>query len=277
MAHIEPLLVTMTVRNYLPFWWCFKRVNLWDRLVIRNYNHEDAHQIAKEFFLEHGNYTHFIFMTEDTTPTITHVSQIIDDVAKLEEEYGEVVVAGYSNIDFAHDDVNISFRNMANLVVSGREVYKHPKIDDIIAGKHGWPLVRVWFQGNTLACYPRSVVEKLSFKPYRRHRETDTERYFGYKGRHGMMFDFQMCKELYQLGIPIFVDLRVVLMHFKTRLGTFKFATRPRFVKLVRAFDNKVVTIREDPPYAEEEKKAPEPIEDRRRWFEEKFLGIKRR
>jgi len=272
MAHIEPLLVTMSVRNYLPFWWWFKELNIFDRLVIKNYTHEDAHRIAREFFLEHDEYTHFIFLSEDIIATLDHISTILYDT----EKYPNAVIAGLSNIDFTHDDVNISFRNMYNIVVSGRETYRHPKIDDIVTGRYGWPLVRVWFQGNTLACYPRHIVEKLSFKPYRYHRESDTMRYFGYRGRHGIMFDFQMCRELHELGIPIYVDLRVLVLHMKTVLGSFKFAHKKRFVRLIKE-GGEVITIREDPPYTEEQSKETGETEevDKKRWFHEKFLGIK--
>lgn len=273
---MNPLAVTMTVRDFKPCKYWIDRINFIDRLVIENYSHDDAHRLAKEFFMEHEEYTHFLFLSEDVIATPCHVKLILEDA----KQFTNAVVCGLSNVDFEHNHTNISFRNMYNLVVTTREVYQHPRPEDLILGQKGFPFVRVWFQGNTLACYPRHVVEKLSFKAYRYHRETDALKFFGYRRKHGMMFDFQMCRELYELGIPIICDLRVFVIHFKIGLGKFKFAHKPRRIILYKK-EGGFKVIREDPPYieaSEESKEKPVELmtrEEYKKWFREKFLGIK--
>ena len=267
--------VVMSVRDLKPCLYWIDQITFIDKLVIKNYSHDDAHKIARDFFLEHKEYTHFLFLSEDIIATPCHVSLIIDDARRFPNS----VVCGLSNVDFNNNVTNISFRNMYNIVVHDRSVYRHPRPEDLVLGQKGFPFVKVWFQGNTLACYPRKVVEKLSFKPYHYHSESSALRYFGYKRKHGMMFDFQMCRELYELGIDIICDLRAFVMHFKIPLGSFKFADKPRTVRLFKK-NGEVELIREDPPYVEK-------IEDRvrvskrelnreefRRFIREKFLGL---
>jgi len=241
---LNPLGVTMGFRDFKPCRFWLSQINAIDRLEISNYEHGEAHLIAKEFFLSNPQYSHFLFLCEDNIITPSHLTLILEDA----EKFKDAVVCGYSNVQWDKDEANISFRNMRNLAVFSREVYQHPRIEALVTGQYGFPFVKVWFQGNTLACYPRQVVEKLSFKPYRFMRPEDAFRLFKVKRQWGILQDFQMCKELDALGVPIVCDLRLFIPHFTQVPTTWNLKGKPRTVILYRK-DGSKEKIREDEPY----------------------------
>jgi len=242
---VNVLGVTMGFRDFKPSRYWLSKINVVDRLEITNYEHGEAHLIAKQFFLDNPQYSHFLFLCEDNVIANDHVELIIEDV----EAYPDLVIGGYSNVDFNHDVANISFRNMRNLVVGGREVYQHPKIEDVVKGKFGFPFIKVWFHGTTLMCIPRRVMEKLTFKPYRFMRSEDAFRLFKVKRPWGIMQDFQICKELDLLGVPIFCDVRLFIPHFTENPTSWDFRGKPRTV-IFYGKNGETRKIREDEPYS---------------------------
>ncbi len=242
---INPLAVTMGIRDFKPCQYWIRETRFIDRLEIRNYMHDEAHQIARDYFLANPQYSHFLFLCEDMFFTPDHIRLLIKDV----EEGDYPVISGWSNVDWTHQEGNISFRDMKNLVVRGREVYQHPKITDLVLGKHGFPIVKVWFMGTTLAMIKREVVEKLSFGAYTNIDEGHTQKMFGVRRRFGIMQDFQLCLECARLGIPIYVDLRVFCAHMVQPIGTFTAKGKPRTVTLYSK-SGTTRKIREDEPYS---------------------------
>jgi hypothetical protein len=242
---MNPLGVTMGFRDFKPCRYWLSQINTIDRLEISNYEHGEAHLIAKEFFLSNPQYSHFLFLSEDNIITPNHVKLIMEDI----EQFPNAVVCGYSNIQWGVSEANISFHNLRNIVVVGREVYEHPKIEDVVIGKFGFPFIKVWFQGCTLTGIPKNVVEKLSFKPYRYMRPEDAFRLFKIKKQWGIMQDLQMSKELDALGVPIICDLRLFVPHFTQNPTSWDFRGKLRTVMLYRK-DGKTEKIREDEPYS---------------------------
>lgn len=241
---INPLGVTMGIRDFKPCQYWISQTNCIDRLEIRNYMHDEAHKIARDYFLANPQYSHFLYMCEDGLYTPDHIKLLMTDVE--EEDYP--IISGWSNVDWASQQGNISFRDMKNLVVRGREVYQHPKITDLVLGKHGFPIVKVWFMGTTLAMIKREVVEKLSFGAYSFMDERYVQMMFGVRRRFGSMQDFQLCLECAKLGIPIHVDLRVFCAHMVQPIGTFSVKGKPRTVTLYLK-DGRREKIREDGAY----------------------------
>lgn len=241
----NPLAVHMGIRDFKPVQYWTQQLNFVDKLMIRNYMHDEAHQIARSYFLEHPQYSHFFYINEDGFFTPDHVRLLMKDV----EEQDYPVVSGWSDIDHSHPHGNISFRDMKNLVVRGREVYQHPNITDLALGKHGFPIVKVWFMGTTLAMIKREVVEKLSFGAYTQMDARYVERMFGVRRSFGIMQDFQFCLECCRLEIPIYVDLRCLSFHMTQPIGSWSVRGQPRTVTLISK-DGTNRKIREDEPYA---------------------------
>jgi len=239
---MRPLGVTMAIRDFKVCKYWLDTLNI-DRLMVENYVHEEAHRIAKEFFLKHAEYTHFIFLTEDIIVTQPYLDLIIKDAV----ENPDAVVCGYSNVRFDRDEANISFRDLSKVNVMFREQYMHPKIEDVAKGVYGYPLIRVFFQGNTLACYPRHVVEKLSFKPYKYLSPAQSYQMFRLNMPHGIMFDLQMCIEMHKMNIPVLCDVRCFCPHM-FEMPNWDLRNRKRRVILKRGNEERV--IREDAPYS---------------------------
>ena len=266
---VKVLGVTMSCRDFLPSLYWINQIDFIDRLLIKNYWHEEGHSFVKDFFMKHDEYTHLLFLCEDSLKTPDMVKLIIKDA----EENDFPVVAGYSNIDFSHEHANISFKDLRKIKVSDRRQYEHPKLKDVVLGKYGFPFIKVTFQGNTLALYRRDIVEQLSFKPYKRiFDRARRERFFADKPL-GIMFDLQMCNEVLDLGYDIIVDVRLNTLHYGFGLDVIDFSGKERYIDFIPV-KGEPIRLETKPPYGvrTEESRL---IHDRE-WFREKFLGIKK-
>ena len=273
----NPLGVTMGIRDFKPAKYWIRKIDFIDRLEIWNFWHEEAHKMARDFFLEHDEYTHFLFLSEDVIQTPEMVKLLIQDV----ETYNFPVVMGLSNIDSTHEDVNISLRDLRRVVVSSRNTYKHPKLRQVVLGDLGFPFIKVKFCGNTLAMYRRDVVEKLSFKPYKRILDQVRRERFCADRPFGIMFDLQMCNELAKLRIPIVVDARCLVMHFAFGASVIDLRGKKRYVGFYGK-DGTYKRILEKEPYptiVEPRARARRVFKSReeyRKWFYESFIKKRR-
>ena len=269
---VNPLLVTLSCRDYNTCKYWREQLTFVDRLEIKNYWMMQGHPIARDYFLKHPEYTHLIQLAEDVICPPSMFLRLIDDIYK----YDFPVIAGVLNVDFRSEFASISFRDLRRVVVRSREVYKHPSFRDLLQGKHGFPFVDVTFQGEALASYRRDIVKKLTFKPYTYIQDAVRRRYFACYEKFGLMFDLQKNLELLDLGIPIKVDLRIILMHFAFGAGVFNFAHLPRTVTLYRNDGTKEI-IKADEPYTDKEVEIKEVVKrkmSRAEWYR-KFHGSK--
>ena len=267
---VNPLLVTASIRNFEPHNWWREQIDFCDRLLLKNYWHMDLHPIARNFFLEHPEYTHYVVLAEDVIVTPDMVGLLIDDI----ENNDFPVIAGILNVDFTHDTASISFRDLRKIVVRSREVYKHPSFKPIVLKQYGFPFFEVKFQGNALVSYRRDVFKKLSFKPYRYVKDAVRLNYFGCDKPFGIMFDLQQCLDLLNLGIPIIVDVRLMVMHFAFGHSVINFAHLPRRVTLFKK-DGTEEIIRRERPYRSKEFKPKKAVRKKltREEFRRTFIG----
>jgi hypothetical protein len=243
---MKPLGVTMGCRDFAITRFWRSRIDFIDRLEVENYTHEEAHQIARDFFISHPEYTHFIFLPEDVLIMPDMVARLMDDIA----ETGFPVISGYCNIGFGNDRVNVTQRDLRNVSVFTQEQYGFPSLKQFLRCDIGNPYVRVFFQGNALTAIRRDVVEKLSFKPYRRVSDAFRLKAFGDVGRNfGVMFDLQMAIELANLGIPIYVDTRLLCLHFGLTTDMINLKGKKRRVRFIKALSREETIVREDEPY----------------------------
>jgi hypothetical protein len=244
---MKPLGVTMGCRDFTVTRFWRDKIDFIDRLEIENYIHEEAHQIARDFFLSHPEYTHFVFICEDVLITPDMVARLLDDIAETDFP----VISGYCNIGFENDRVNVTQRDLRKTAVFTQEQYGFLSLKQFLRYDIGNPYVRVFFQGNTLTAIRRDVVEKLSFKPYRRVSDAFRIKAFGSVGRNfGIMFDLQMAVELANLDIPVYVDTRLLCLHFGMTTDLINLKGKKRRVRFIKAFTHKEEeTIREDEPY----------------------------
>ena len=264
---VNPLIVTLSARDYNTCEYWHEQIDFCDRLLIKNYWMMEGHPIGRKYFLEHPEYTHYIVLAEDLICPPDMVKLLIDDIY----EHDFPVVAGLLNVDFTSVSASISFRDMRKIVVRSRHVYQHPSFKDLLLGKHGFPFVNVTFQGDALASYRRDIVKRLTFKPYNYISDKVRKIYFACNKPFGHMFDLQKCIELLDMGVPIVVDLRIMLMHFAFGASVFNFAHLPRTATLIRADGTREV-IKEDEPYRNGEYKPEQRV--RRKLSKEEFRRI---
>lgn len=246
-AHV--LGVYMGVRNFriVEFW--RRKIDQIDVLEIQNYWHEEAYQFAKDFFLKHREYSHLLIIPEDAIVTPDHVDLLLDESAKI----GYPVISGYSNIDFRKDLVNITTKDLRNIKLAFQEQYQHPSIKTVLVGAFDYPLQKVFFCGHTLCLIRRDVVEKTSFKAYKTIDDLIRRKQFGTGGKpFGIMHDVQFCIECANLGVPIYVDLRLLFIHFGVTVDMVNLKGKIRTIRLYPSKEHSTLApifIAQEPPY----------------------------
>lgn len=78
---MNPLLCIFCPR-YIPLTEeIFNNIKKYDKLWIKNYNNFDAHDKAKQFFIEHRDeYTHIARIPNDITMTEQHIDKLVSDI-----------------------------------------------------------------------------------------------------------------------------------------------------------------------------------------------------
>jgi len=257
---MNPLMVVMSVRDFKPCWFWISKVDFLDKLIIKNYPHDIAHKKARDFFLKHKEYSHLLVYAEDVIATPDMIELLIEDAKK----HDFPVVSGYCNYVLDKKDFNFSDRDLRRIVVRSASVYKFYTVDDLLSGKLTFPFHRCFFVGLPLTLIRRDVLEKVKFDAYR-YIEDYT---LGYKTRRGIMFDLKFAIDCRNNNIPIVVDLRALTFHFGDTRKYINVKGKKRYVKFI-TWDGQEILL--------EEEKTEQEISggDRRKWFREKFMGIK--
>lgn len=190
----------------------------YDKLIEKYRMPLDAYTNAKNYFLEHKQYTHLVICPDDLEVTPDAIEQLIDDV----EFFGFDVIAGMCNIDETQPDTYA-------IQPIGSQVYtnNHPdctfgswyhKEDKPILPKKD--IIQVGFAGFTCEMISRRVLEKVSLEG-------------ASNGKQGN-FDWNFTRECHELGVPIMVDTRVLLYHRRLEQS-----------KQAKAFKNRAIHIDE--------------------------------
>jgi len=231
---ITPLGVTMSVRDMQPFKYWWEQITDIDKLLIKNYVHHKAHDIARKYFLEHKEYTHLIFLAEDVLNTSDMVKLAIKDV----EEYDFPVLCGYSNFDWRHDWVNITLKDLSKFYVHNAEQYGFINPYDIFKGKYNFPFQQVFFQGLSLAVIRRDVIERIPFRAYKERHSPYNVKRFGINKPFGVMFDLAFCIDCHKSNIPIICDLRLFVIHGGVTVDLIDVRNKEKYVEFYGKYPN---------------------------------------
>jgi hypothetical protein len=248
-AMLNPLGVTMGCRDFkIPKFWRDQITQI-DRLEISNYVFEESHRLAKEYLLEHPEYSHLLIMAEDVIITKDHVDLLLKDY----EDTQYPVLCGYVNLGFSSGYMSLNTVDMRGLQVRHTRQYQFPSIIDILnlsdACLNELPFQKVFFQGKALMLVTRDVMHTVSFKPYIHWFDIKNRRRFGEQNaKKGTMFDLQFAIDCANLGIPVYVDLRLMLLHFGDTDTLINVQGKERTVTLIRK-DGSTKLIRQEPPY----------------------------
>jgi len=229
-VEINPLLVIMSPRDFPITWYWIDRIKFLDKLIIKYHLHHEAHEIAQKFFREHKEYTHFLISTDDVIYTPCHVKLLLRDYL----EYKYPVISCYTNWEWTSDWLNITDRDLRKVRVHFAHQYGFHRLKNMLKliqdRKVSYPLKKVFFVGLPLTLIERRVVEEVGFKPYK----YITDRTLGVYAKRGIMFDLKFSIECANKGIPIYVDLRCLLMHFGDTRRFINLSNKKKYVKFIK-------------------------------------------
>ena len=228
---LNPLMVVMSVRDFPVFWYWNQQIDFVDKLIIKNYSHHEAHQIALEFFEEHPEYTHFLISTDDVLYTPCHVKLLFKDYL----DHKLPVISAYSNWNFRSRWVNATLKDLRYLERRKAFVrasdYDFLSLDNVITHSLDNPLLQVHFVGLPLTLIERWVLKKCPFKPFK----WVYDKVLGYYTKRGIMFDLEFSNCCKNNNIPVHVDLRLLLMHFGNTRKHINLKGKKQEVKFIQA------------------------------------------
>jgi len=191
---IKPLLVYFKAAIYPDILKELEKIPC-DKLILEYYPYPHPHEIARDFFLEHEEYTHLIIQPQDLLVTEEDYHKLFLDVDK----YDYPIIAGVCNVERA--GLKAGLMNCCIKCPNRNRNYR--KYNWIPFGDLG--IIKVGFMGMTFPFIKRSVLER---------RLIDTE--FIFKGCDGKEIypDLNFCNGCKELDIPIHVDTDVKMIHY---------------------------------------------------------------
>lgn len=159
---------------------------------------KEAYAIIRDYFLKHNEYTHLIICPDDLIVKREHYDALVTTLEK--EDYP--VFSGICNKSMiAGDLMAICIDELPNVNRRKGRRFHLASYREMPKG-----IIQVKFAGFPFMFIRRDIVEKIEFEsdrkwnPYRR-----VVRELG--------FDLPFCHNCNELGIPIYVDSRVVMLH----------------------------------------------------------------
>lgn len=206
MIKVNPLMSVASVRD-LPIneYWV-SRIDFVDKVIIKNYEHGEAHDLAQKYLFENPFYTHLLIYAEDCLATPDMVRLLISDA----EEHDFPVVSGWLNWDFKTNWASVTWKDLSKKLIFNANQYKFPFITDVATCKLGFPFAEPFFVGLPLTLIRRDILEKIPLKPYK----FVVDRILGEQRKRGIMFDLSFCSRLREAGIPLTVDMRCATLHW---------------------------------------------------------------
>ena len=177
----------------------------YDKLWIKYFPAYLSYKIIKYFFLDHPEYSHLAILADDLIvkqDDIDHLWYVANLDTVSFSSLRHSVIAGCCNIDLTtwKDYLNVSF-DLPQRSSYGRH-YSFIKKDQAPAA-----IAQVGFCGTALIIIPRQYVSKLSFD--------NDARWSGLDENMGCCQDVIMANDLHDLGVKMFVDFRVNMLHLK--------------------------------------------------------------
>ena len=190
---MKPLLCIPSPRD-IPEFFEATAFLLADKLWVKYHTEAKAYSAIRKYFVKHTEYTHLVLLPDDLIVQPADFARLVKDVKTHRLD----VLSGMCNVEFSARHIFNICDSLPSLALSDRD-YKWKCETDI---EHG--IIRVGFSGEALMFLSRRVVEKLSFAG----DERDSS------------YDLVMCHELAKLGVPIYVDTSVRMLHLKGRVDS---------------------------------------------------------
>ena len=200
------------------FWQWADRVDFVDKLIIKNHMHHEAHQAGMKYFFEHPEYDYYIISTDDALGTPYHIRLLLED----EEKHKFPVISGWCSVDPQKNGMAaLTVKPCHPNVAKTRRVmpygYHLVPIKNVLMGKYGYPFIEAWFNANALNLVRRETLKKVPYRPFKLQRDKLCITPQTKKQGRGVMFDLQFALDCAQAKIPIMVDMRIFLLHARTK------------------------------------------------------------
>ena len=199
MAEINPLLFYMQAADYPDILEELDKIPC-DKFIVKYMPYPWPHNLARDFFLEHEEYTHLIVHPQDLLVKKEHYDALLADIKK----YDYPVLSGVCNVErMGHAWANMwaickicpsKFRNE-------RRYFWVPACKDNIG------IMEVEFQGMVFCWIKRDVIERVNLEgEYIFQGTIHTD------GRPAP--DLNFCINCKKAGIPIHADTDVRMFHY---------------------------------------------------------------
>jgi hypothetical protein len=165
----------------------------------------DAYHVAREFFLEHTEYTHLAIATDDIVLKPEHIQAIKRDL----EEKDYPVICGMMNINedgFGADMMNITTNVPSYRWYNRQYDWIYTKDIPKYTGKWG-PIIPVGYNGFALMVLRRDIVKRFAF-------ESDAL-YENIPAKKGGALDVHVCWNCSKNGISVMTDTRIEMRHLR--------------------------------------------------------------
>lgn len=227
----KPLIVVTQPRIIPQFVQQFYNDNVgkrYDRLVIQYTPITTAYQKAREIFLRHTEYTHYIYATDDILWTNEGLERLIADYHKHFNNRRDIVLVPDMNTD--QEAIELNSGNRAFLT------YKHPvptieyggrytaeqyqfakRTDEEVqyAIQYTDGIIKCSWSALGLAIIPRYIVENTSFYTDIQYNNAKYPDRIQIDPKWGCCMDAIFAKECLDKGFSIYTDLNVSVEHLK--------------------------------------------------------------
>lgn len=174
-----------------------------DKFITNYMPYPYPHNLARDYFLEHREYTHLIVQPQDLHVNKEHYAKLIETVCETEYD----VVSCVCNVEReGHRDYH-KWAICKKIPSMDRNKRYYNWIPETVE-KLG--ILQVEFQGMVFACISRKIIEKINL-----------EAEFVFKGTihvsdnpYAAAPDLTFCHEMKKAGIPIYANTDIRLIHY---------------------------------------------------------------
>ena len=186
---MNPLLCIFHCREIPEFTEATDKLKI-DKLWMNFYPQGEAYTKAREWFLEHKEYTHFVILPDDLIANQKALDILSDDATRY------YFISGWCNNTAGDtDNVYTDFSFTLPPIQTGQfEPYNFTKIVEVENYKVN--IIPVLHQGTALTFLPREIVEQIPF-------------------RKDIPPDLGLSHDLFKRGMSQYIDLRARMTHLR--------------------------------------------------------------
>ena len=188
---MKPLLGVFHCREISAFKQATDKLKI-DKLWMKFYPQGEAYSLARQWFLDHKEYTHFVTLPDDLLATQKAIDILSDDA----DNGGYGVISGWcNNTAWITNNIYTDFSfTLPPIQTKEWHPYNFARIESILKYKQN--IIPVPFQGIALTFLHRSILEQIPFR-------TDIPQ------------DIGLAHDLVQKGMGQYVDLRARMIHLR--------------------------------------------------------------